>query len=48
LLEKLRTGLYKVNKPKLREYIGRYELGGVVLELRGGSGGGPGPSQELR
>jgi hypothetical protein len=49
LLEKLRTGLYKVNKQRLKEYLDRYEaklgLEDVVLELRGGSSG-PAPSQE--
>jgi hypothetical protein len=47
LLERPRVGLYKVNKGRLKEYIEEYEAKLARMRAaRGGSGGGPGPSQE--
>jgi hypothetical protein len=45
VLERPKPGLYKVNREKLKAYIEEYEAMLARLEARGGSGGGPGPSQ---
>jgi len=45
VLERPKPGLYKVNKDRLKAYIEEYEAMLVRLKARGGSGGGPGPSQ---
>ena len=41
LLEKPKTGLYKVNRARLRVHLAKYE----AKLARGGESGGPGPSQ---
>jgi hypothetical protein len=47
LLERPRTGLYKINKPKLKAYMEEYEAMLARLRARrGGGSGGPGPGQE--
>jgi hypothetical protein len=45
LLEKLRTGLYKVNKDKLKAYIEEYEAMLARVKATRGGGCGQAPSQ---
>jgi hypothetical protein len=47
LLERPKPGLYKVDRGRLRAYIEEYEAKLARMRVaRGGSVGGPGPSQE--
>jgi hypothetical protein len=47
VLERPRSGLYKVNREKLKAYIEEYEATLARLKAkRGGGSGGPGPGQE--
>jgi hypothetical protein len=45
VLERPRSGLYKVNREKLKAYIEEYEARLAVKSRRGGGSGGPSPSQ---